>query len=634
MTDYYEILRVDPTASRKQIRRAFAGMVLKYHPDRNPPDSDVANIKYQRVVEAFGVLGDVTRRQQYDIERNSDSSTFTIPIRYPPSPPRTSTPPPPQRASARSQPPPIAINHIREMLNRGQYSNVVKIMRNQKTPLDFRIAIGRAIVEYATSHNALDVLIAFAETESDRIRPTSMKAIADAAFVAIPEVIERLGINTIDIDLHIRIIDLISSFGISSTIREHVGSRLVARYAERNDINRLFMILIKKGIPSSVAEAAYRHIPDVMENSTDIPDICHKIFAKFTLSTFVSSKLRIEIGSKLAAIYANRGETDHLINLVKAKPRSNQNVSLDLLIAVCNQMPVAMKNANNISPEHHLKFIKFIDVIASCVILTHKYDSLISKVQEVISLYAKRGYVGYLLQLTKYDGKSAPLRSFIRKAAYDNLSLAIVNSSMSGPDFITQLVQEGQVDTIQELLSDRHLPATAKQTIALRSINSLKTEGRWDILADWGTDGSVGTVIPGIIDNAKDAIPEAVANAKTIETLAQNCDCEKLISMATDRRLPDVIRDSAALTVVAIYATADDRQSLEKIRSKDEVPDFPQSGCERAAQAIRAMSTSEQSHAAIVRKIGVDLPKSPPKPPVVVSCFMFLSLILFHSPTF
>ncbi len=63
--DYYEVLGVDKNASEDEIKKAYRKIAIKYHPDRNPGDKDAEN-KFKEAAEAYDVLHDPQKRQQYD----------------------------------------------------------------------------------------------------------------------------------------------------------------------------------------------------------------------------------------------------------------------------------------------------------------------------------------------------------------------------------------------------------------------------------------------------------------------------------------------------------------------------------------------------------------------------------------
>lgn len=63
--DYYEILEVSKDASQDEIKKAYRKKALKYHPDKNPGDSEAEN-KFKEAAEAYEVLRDQQKRQKYD----------------------------------------------------------------------------------------------------------------------------------------------------------------------------------------------------------------------------------------------------------------------------------------------------------------------------------------------------------------------------------------------------------------------------------------------------------------------------------------------------------------------------------------------------------------------------------------
>ena len=66
MDDYYKTLGVSKTASREEIQKAYRRLARKYHPDFNQNDPKGAKEKFQKVQEAFDILGNPEKRKVYD----------------------------------------------------------------------------------------------------------------------------------------------------------------------------------------------------------------------------------------------------------------------------------------------------------------------------------------------------------------------------------------------------------------------------------------------------------------------------------------------------------------------------------------------------------------------------------------
>ena len=63
--DYYDILGVNKSASKDEIKKAYRTTAFKYHPDKNPGDK-AAEDKFKEASEAYSVLSDDKKKANYD----------------------------------------------------------------------------------------------------------------------------------------------------------------------------------------------------------------------------------------------------------------------------------------------------------------------------------------------------------------------------------------------------------------------------------------------------------------------------------------------------------------------------------------------------------------------------------------
>ena len=68
--NFYNILGVNEKSTKDEIKKAYRSLQMKYHPDKNMSNPDAINMT-QQINEAYEILGDEQKREEYDNARNN-----------------------------------------------------------------------------------------------------------------------------------------------------------------------------------------------------------------------------------------------------------------------------------------------------------------------------------------------------------------------------------------------------------------------------------------------------------------------------------------------------------------------------------------------------------------------------------
>ena len=64
--ELYEDLGLSRGASQDEIKKAYRKLAMKWHPDKNPNNKDVAEEKFKKISKAYDILGDTGKKDKYD----------------------------------------------------------------------------------------------------------------------------------------------------------------------------------------------------------------------------------------------------------------------------------------------------------------------------------------------------------------------------------------------------------------------------------------------------------------------------------------------------------------------------------------------------------------------------------------
>ena len=67
MDNYYKVLEIPNNSSKDEIRKAYKKMAVKWHPDKNINNKEVAEKKFKEIGEAYEILMDDNKKNNINV---------------------------------------------------------------------------------------------------------------------------------------------------------------------------------------------------------------------------------------------------------------------------------------------------------------------------------------------------------------------------------------------------------------------------------------------------------------------------------------------------------------------------------------------------------------------------------------
>lgn len=71
--NYYSILGIEKNSSEDEIKKSYKKLALQFHPDKNPGNAESVE-RFKEIAEAYSILSNKEKRNQYDIMGNVDDN--------------------------------------------------------------------------------------------------------------------------------------------------------------------------------------------------------------------------------------------------------------------------------------------------------------------------------------------------------------------------------------------------------------------------------------------------------------------------------------------------------------------------------------------------------------------------------